>query len=163
MFSAGMKKNSSVHVYVLEGGTAILECNVHPSAKSTWDKSNSSSIQRNVIPYADGGEINTDLPNFNNLAIVGEISEGNYNLQIQNVSSCDEGVFICSHTSIESGILESNVTLQMKGKHFYFGKVVVHVMISINIYFVFIILVCADVFVLSFFFIYFFWREPFVV
>ncbi|CAC5420423.1 unnamed protein product [Mytilus coruscus] len=112
MFSAGIKRNSTV--YVLEGATAILECNVPPFAKSTWDKRNSSSSQRLVIPYADGREINTDLPNFNNLAIVGEISEGNNNLQIQNVSSSDEGVYICSHKSIESGLQESNVTLQVK-------------------------------------------------
>ncbi|CAC5411483.1 PVRL1 [Mytilus coruscus] len=114
MFSAGIKNNSTV--YVLEGATAILECNVPPNVKSTWDKDNSNSSKRYVIPYADGREINKNLPNLNNLAIVGEISEGNYNLQIQNVSSSDEGVYICSHLSIDSGAQESNVTLQVKVK-----------------------------------------------
>ncbi|CAC5383194.1 NCAM [Mytilus coruscus] len=109
---AGIKKNSTV--YVLEGATAILECNVPPFAKSTWDKANSSSGPRGVILYADRNEINTNLPNMNNLAIVGEISEGNYNLQIQSVSSSDEGVYICSHKSNESKIHESLVTLTLK-------------------------------------------------
>lgn len=135
---AGLKTNSTV--YVLKGATAILECNVPPNVKSTWDRVNSRSDQRGdiYILYADGTEINTNLPNFDNLAIVGKISEGNYNLQIQNVSSSDEGVYICSETSIETVPKESKMTLQVKGKHFCCGKIVVHVVIDLNIYFVFL-------------------------
>ncbi|CAC5420413.1 unnamed protein product [Mytilus coruscus] len=114
MFLADILNSSTV--FVLEGATAILECNMPPGTKSTWDKANSSFGQQSVVPYADGREINTDLPNVHNLAIVGQISEGNYNLQIQHVSSDDEGVYICSHKSNELEINEYLVTLTLKVK-----------------------------------------------
>ncbi|XP_052079799.1 uncharacterized protein LOC127717959 [Mytilus californianus] len=100
------------NVYASEGANVTIKCKLFPNSKSTWDKVKSNE-KNTVILYADGNEINPDLPNKQNLAIVGNINEGDYNLQIQNVSLNDDGIYICSQRSNEQGILESYVTLKI--------------------------------------------------
>ncbi|CAC5393252.1 [Mytilus coruscus] len=99
-------------VYASEGDNVIIKCKLFPNSKSTWDKVKSNE-KSTVILYADGDEINPDLPNMQNLAIVGNINEGDYNLQIQNVSLNDDGIYICSQRSSEQGILEFYLTLKI--------------------------------------------------
>lgn len=107
-------------MYASEGETVILKCKVYSNNKSTWYKieSNDSKEYQTITPYADGKEINPGLPNEQNLAIIGNINEGDYNLQIQHVSSNDEGVYICSRTRNGTDVQEFNITLKMTGKPF---------------------------------------------
>lgn len=108
---------NNVTVYASEGDTVVLKCKLFPNSKSTWDKVNFTDTYRFVILYADGMDLNTNLPNIQNLAIVGNINEGDYNLQIQNVSLNDDGIYICSKNSRELGVQEVSVTLRITGKH----------------------------------------------
>ncbi|CAC5393281.1 unnamed protein product [Mytilus coruscus] len=104
---------NNVTVYASEGDTVILKCKVFPNSKSTWDKVNK---YQHVIPYADGKELDTGLPNIQNLAIVGNRKEGDYNLKIQHASSNDKGLYVCSQISKEQGIHEVYVTLKITAK-----------------------------------------------
>lgn len=106
----------NVTVYASEGDNVTIKCKLFPNSKSTWDKVKANG-KHTVILYADGDEINPDLPNKQNLAIVGNINEGDYNLQIKNVSNNDDGIYICSQRSNEQGVLESCVTLKIIGEH----------------------------------------------
>lgn len=106
----------NVTVYASEGDNVTIKCKLFLNSKSTWDKVKTNG-KYTVIPYADGDEINPDLPNKQTLAIVGNINEGDYHLQIQNVSFNDDGIYICSQRSNKQRILESYVTLKIIGEH----------------------------------------------
>lgn len=103
----------------MEGDTVILKFKVYSNTKSTWNRIESKDSQeyQKIIPYADGKEINPSLPNTQNIEIVGNIDEGDYNLKIQQVSSNDEGNYICSQTRNGSDAQEFCFILKMAGNN----------------------------------------------
>lgn len=109
-------------VYVSNGDSIVLECKVLPNVKSAWeiiipnDNANITTFDELRV-LTDGNEINPYISNINKLAIVGNISEGDYNLEIQNVSSTEEGKYRCSQRINENKIREHQVFLKIKGKH----------------------------------------------
>ncbi|XP_063418514.1 neural cell adhesion molecule 2-like [Mytilus trossulus] len=106
------------NIFISNGDSVILKCDVLPNSKSTWDKENprANKTYKEVIPQADGKYINPKIPNKNRLEIVGNISKGDYNLQIQNVSSSDEGTYKCSQKVNGTIVREHHVTLQIEVK-----------------------------------------------
>ncbi|XP_052100506.1 uncharacterized protein LOC127734590 [Mytilus californianus] len=71
------------------GETVILRCQTF---------GNQSQWIRDDIVYGDRRNININLPNKDKLKIVGNIQRGEYNLQIENVSRADAGVYRCIKT-----------------------------------------------------------------
>jgi hypothetical protein len=80
-------------VTTIEGGTLILRCHTSFSAGRSWQKSR--LIDFNFTTYADSNQINPSIEHANRLRVVGNFSIGIYNLQIQNVSLVDEGLYRC--------------------------------------------------------------------
>ncbi|XP_076100860.1 uncharacterized protein LOC143070463 [Mytilus galloprovincialis] len=71
------------------GETVILQCQTSEN-RSQW-------IRENTV-YGDRGIVNINLPHKDKLKIVGNIQRGEYNLQIENVSRADAGVYKCIKT-----------------------------------------------------------------
>ncbi|CAG2197246.1 unnamed protein product [Mytilus edulis] len=98
------------NVYFEKGESVILFCKVNATSWCTWDG-----------PGVNGGEFSTfsdrmvidqSLPNANRLMIIGNISLGEYNLQISNASNEDEGAYRCS--IVDGAARQTHVFLQMK-------------------------------------------------
>ncbi|CAG2221744.1 unnamed protein product [Mytilus edulis] len=79
--------------YMKENSTAVLECkfkNVSDTSSITWiliDRNNSSKI-----PLTIGTDIN---PGFRNIKVVGNHTNGEYNLEFQRVTKADEKNYKC--------------------------------------------------------------------
>lgn len=70
--------------------SAVLK--VSPNSKATWDGPNGQSL---FVKIADGIDINPSLSNKRKLKIVGNITNGDYIMQISNVSAKEEGIYKC--------------------------------------------------------------------
>ncbi|CAC5383203.1 unnamed protein product [Mytilus coruscus] len=105
-------------IYASKGGSAVLKCKVEPNSKSSLDKGNlnDKKMIKTLIVQADGEIINPAIPNMNRLKIVGNITKGDYNLQIQNVSSSDEGIYKCSQRVTGISVKEHRIVLKLKVK-----------------------------------------------
>ncbi|CAC5383214.1 unnamed protein product [Mytilus coruscus] len=68
--------------------STVLKCQVDKKGRATWDGPE-------FVKYADENDINPDLSNKENLEIVGNITNGEYNLAIHNVSKNEEGLYKC--------------------------------------------------------------------
>lgn len=92
--------------------STILKCKVDLSSKYTWDRPGGTSGI-----YADGLEINPILFNKKKLEIVGNITNGEYNLAIHNVSENEEGIYKCYQINNQRMTAkETYVTLTIIGK-----------------------------------------------
>ncbi|CAG2221412.1 unnamed protein product [Mytilus edulis] len=85
------------------GETVILQCQTSEN-RSQW-------IRENTV-YGDRGIININLPHKDKLKIVGNIQRGEYNLQIENVSRADAGVYKCIKT-IDGNVNTTEVLLNI--------------------------------------------------
>ncbi|CAG2191124.1 CADM1 [Mytilus edulis] len=75
-----------------------------------WTRVNTDGF----ITYSDRYEINQNLPNAENLIIIGNVSTGKYDLQIFNTSFNEEGLYRCSEFTNEAQPLQSFVELKIK-------------------------------------------------
>lgn len=102
-------------VYVSKGMSAVLKCQVHPNSKVTWDGPN---VKSSLDLYADGNEINPFLSNKRKLKIVGNITNGDYNMQINNISGKEEGIYRCYEINKQKMTArETSVTLIIQGNY----------------------------------------------
>lgn len=105
-------------VYVSKGMSAVLKCQVSPNSKATWDGPNGQSL----VKIADGLEINPSLSNKRKLKIVGNITDGDYNMQISNVSAKEEGIYKCFQINYQKMTArETFVTLIIQGNYTYYN------------------------------------------
>lgn len=70
------------------------------------------------ITYSDRYVINQNLPNAENLIIIGNISTGKYDLQIFNTSLNEEGLYRCLELTKEAQPSERFLELKLKGIYF---------------------------------------------
>lgn len=85
-----MTTNNSVIVYASKGKSAVLECQVDSNngTIAIWEAYNRTN---GFTVYTNKQAIN---PLFSNkVKLVGNITNGEYNLQINNVSATDEGIY----------------------------------------------------------------------
>jgi hypothetical protein len=96
-----------------EGSTLILRCSNSSSTYNMWFKSPLTDF--NLTQYTSGNQINPSIEHANRLRVVGNFSIGIYNLQIQNVSLVDEGIYRCTyiHNDIDH-LKEIRVSLKSK-------------------------------------------------
>lgn len=89
---AQMTTNNTVTMYASKGKSAVLKCQVDPNnvPLGTWLK---HSRTDDMTIYTRRYSINPSLSN--KVKIVGNITNGEYNLQINNVSATDEGIYLC--------------------------------------------------------------------
>ncbi|CAC5387131.1 OPCML [Mytilus coruscus] len=88
--------NHITHLNAKYGDQVILKCLNNTNATS-WDGPSSlSSNMYNETPYAVDGQIVQQLPNANNFMVVGDISVGEYNLKIVNLTQKEEGYYKCN-------------------------------------------------------------------
>ncbi|XP_063417300.1 CD166 antigen homolog [Mytilus trossulus] len=85
----GNNQTDQVHRRI--GDETILYC-----PRSADDSSLTWLGPPNLIPYTDGKQINNDLRKSDRLEITGNHSEGEFNLQIVNITIEDEGLYRCS-------------------------------------------------------------------
>lgn len=78
-------------VYVSTGMSAVLKCQINPN------KVHVSSWEQFKDTYTLGFNVNPSLSN--KVKIVGNITNGEYNLKIDNVSTTEEGKFKCFQNS----------------------------------------------------------------
>lgn len=68
-----------------------------------------------VTTFAVGNKINTDIKSYDRLRVIGDHTEGVYNLQILNIQAEDDGQYKCH--SIKNGTaVESIIKLSIIGK-----------------------------------------------
>lgn len=91
------------------GEKVILQCQTFEN-RSQW-------IRENTV-YGDRGIININLPHKDKLKIVGNIQRGEYNLQIENVSRADAGVYKCIKT-IDGNVNTTEVLLNIVGLYMH--------------------------------------------
>ncbi|CAC5420491.1 unnamed protein product [Mytilus coruscus] len=114
-------------VYCRFGEETILYC-----PKSADESSVTWLGPPNLIPYTDGKQINNALRKSDRLEITGNHSEGEFNLQIINITIEDEGLYRCSvivngspreyDTELEIERLPTDLTItNMTNKHQIFG------------------------------------------
>lgn len=108
-------------VYVDRGNSAILFCNVTPKSWPTWDGPGIN--ESDFLTYADKFNINSKLQNAHKIEIVGNISAGEYNLKLNDISSKEEGFYRCTEYVNEGTPLQTTiVTLTIKGILRYYFK-----------------------------------------
>lgn len=103
-------------IYVRTGDSVILFCNVTPNSWPVWDGPGVNKDR--FITYSDRYVIDQNLPNAENLIIIGNISTGKYDLQIFNTSLNEEGLYRCSEFTKEAQLLQRFVELKIKGIYF---------------------------------------------
>ncbi|VDI29170.1 Hypothetical predicted protein, partial [Mytilus galloprovincialis] len=91
--------NRAVNVtkYVSRGRSIVLECQVDSNSKAIWDGPNG---ENGSIVYADGSMINPKLSNKRKLKLVGSMDNREYNMEIRNISTREEGVYRCSQRNL---------------------------------------------------------------
>ncbi|CAC5393285.1 unnamed protein product [Mytilus coruscus] len=101
-------------VYFEKGESVVIACNVSPTSWCIWDGPGVNGSE--FTTYSDMTTIDQRLPNAHRLTIIGNISVGEYNLHISNVSSEDEGYYRCScmDMDIHERPMEATVSLKMK-------------------------------------------------
>lgn len=81
-----------------------------------------SSYGYNETPYSENNQVEQQLPNANNLIVVGE-SVGEYNLKIINMTQREEGYYKCNaHRG--GNLSEFRYFLKIKGRHFHFQSLI---------------------------------------
>lgn len=99
--------------------SVVLKCQVSPNNKATWDGPNGQS---RIVIIADGIETNPSLSNKRKLKIVGNITNGDYNMQINNVSAKEEGIYKCFQINNQKMTArETSVTLIIQGNYTYYS------------------------------------------
>lgn len=70
---------------------------------------------KNLVSYTRNLQINTDLPRQHRIRTIGNASIGKYNLQIQNLSRMDDGLYRCaSVVKGQSVTADFNLTILRK-------------------------------------------------
>ncbi|CAG2245022.1 unnamed protein product [Mytilus edulis] len=100
---------SETIVYVDRGQSVILFCNITPSSWPTWDGPGKHGS--NFSTYADKSNINSQLSNAHKIEIKGNISAGEYNLKLNNISSEEEGFYRCTEFVNEGTPLETTTVI----------------------------------------------------
>ncbi|XP_071150367.1 opioid-binding protein/cell adhesion molecule-like [Mytilus edulis] len=80
------------------GDPVVLKCLRNTNA-TAWDGPSSKSTNGfgyNDTPYAENAQIVNSLPNADNLVVVGDVSVGEYNLKIINLTQREEGHYKCN-------------------------------------------------------------------
>lgn len=105
-------------MYAKYGDSVVLTC-LNTTDETTWDgpSSKSSFVNKNT-PYADRDKILQHLPNAKNLMVVGNISVGEYNLKIINLTNREEGYYKC-HAQRGITISELRFLLKIEGMQFF--------------------------------------------
>lgn len=79
-------------IYVSEGMSAVLKCQVDLNSTVSWNGPNGNY---GSIKYAEGPDINPYLYYEGQLKIVGNILNGEYFMKITNVSKREDGLYTC--------------------------------------------------------------------
>lgn len=66
--------------------------------------------------YSQGQVVNNQLSQPERFKVVGNFNEGEFNLQINNITGNDEGKYHCS-ANINQSFITKTVYLQVTGKH----------------------------------------------
>jgi hypothetical protein len=102
-------------VTITEGSTLILRCSNSSSTRTTWEKSQLTDFH--LTTYADDNQINPSIEHANRLRVVGNFSIGIYNLQIQNVSLVDEGLYRCEY--VNNNVIHTKyIRVSLKSKYY---------------------------------------------
>jgi hypothetical protein len=102
-------------ITTIEGSTLILRCSTSSSTHTSWHKSPLTDF--NFTIYAGGNQINPSIEHANRLRVVGNFSIGIYNLQIQNVSLVDEGIYRCRYVN-NNVIHLKYIRVSLKSKYY---------------------------------------------
>ncbi|CAC5412468.1 NCAM [Mytilus coruscus] len=118
------------YTYFSEGETVILMCMGDADANATsWiGPAHNTSIPSpvpevddfgndkiwNTTVYTNGRKINPDIQNFRRLKVVDMGGNGDFDLQISNASTSDEGFYRCEIESVEGKLLTKQYILQLK-------------------------------------------------
>ncbi|CAC5371786.1 unnamed protein product [Mytilus coruscus] len=89
------EKNATC-LYGKYGDPFILKC-INNTNSTSWDGPSSQSLTVfGETPYAHDDEIVPELPNAENLLLVGDFSAGEYNLMVINLTHNEEGYYKCN-------------------------------------------------------------------
>jgi hypothetical protein len=109
-------------VTITEGSTLILRCSNSSSTRTTWEKSQLTDFH--LTTYADDNQINPSIEHANRLRVVGNFSIGIYNLQIQNVSLVDEGLYRCEY--VNNNVIHTKyIRVSLKSKSYLYSTGVI--------------------------------------
>lgn len=101
---------SNTTLYVSKGKSAVLECKLDKQNYFSWI----GPSDRFSLTYILGLEIKERLSN--RLKLVGNITNGEYNMQIDNVTEKDEGKYTCvDESNKDSTFAVTFVTLIVQG------------------------------------------------
>lgn len=105
-------------MYANDGYSVILKC-LNNSVATSWDGPSFLPLSVfNETPYAVNDQIVQQLPNAKNFMVVGDISVGEYNLKIINLTHNEEGYYKCNaHRG--NRLFELQYFLKIKGMQFY--------------------------------------------
>lgn len=91
--------------------TVVLTCPIKVlNGKVQWYRLNPEGT------YSQGQTVNQDLLQHNRLKVVGNFSEGEFNLQISKVTIQNRGKYLCS-AYINKSLITKSVYLQITGNH----------------------------------------------
>jgi hypothetical protein len=102
-------------VTTIEGSTLILRCSNSSSTHTSWEKSQLTDLHFTTYTY--NNQINPSIEHANRLRVVGNFSIGIYNLQIQNVSLVDEGLYRCIYVN-NNVIHTTYIRVSLKSKYY---------------------------------------------
>lgn len=103
---------SNTTLIVSEGNSAVLECKLDQRHDFSWI----GPSGRFPLFFIFGLEINDELSN--RIKLVGNINKGEYNMQIDNVTEKDEGVYKCVDGNSKGSTLDVTfVTLTVQGNY----------------------------------------------
>lgn len=99
----------SINIYVPEGGTIELKCPyLSTSTPVIWQSTHGLLF--------DGREVDHSLRIQNKMATVGNITIGQFNLKIFNVSSADVGYYVCG-TYFGNETHQTRFNVHLAGNH----------------------------------------------
>lgn len=101
-------------MYGKYGDPVVLKC-INNTNSTSWDGPSSQSLTGfGETPYAHDDEIVPGLPNADNLLLVEDLSAGEYNLMILNLTHNEEGYYKCNAIR-EQNLYEFRYFLRIKG------------------------------------------------
>lgn len=121
--SCEIQRRQTKHLHASYGDSVVLQC-LNSSDDTTWDgPSSQTSLSPyniyNETPYFLNGKILQQLPNAQNLMIVGNKRDGEFHLKINNLTQNEIGFYKC-HAHRGTQLFEFRFYLNGTGMQFQF-------------------------------------------